>query len=231
MIPEAFHGTEDVVTGVQARSLSEAEQAYIVLHARAFTPSTRVESIPEVMSGYADSTLLTMLQVAAYTAPGMYEHGTALTVQEETPSFAFYPNMPGDVVLGHQWSSETGELTNVLLRLSPERHFHTAFVGDTGFGKSIAAERLAFETTRQWHYRTIVLDFGQGWRKALDWPGMEDRVDIRQLLSGRPCARCAGTSCRSRGGSKPGATARWWPNYLPMPGGWDRASWVLSAAP
>jgi hypothetical protein len=30
-----------------------------------------------------------------------------LTVQEETPAFAFYPNMPGDVVLGHQWSSET----------------------------------------------------------------------------------------------------------------------------
>jgi hypothetical protein len=186
LIPEAFHGTEDVVTGVQSRNLSEEEKAYILLHARAFTPSTRVETIPEVMSGYADSTLLTMLQVAAYTAPGMYEHGTALTVQEETPSFAFYPMMAGDVVLGHQWSSETGELTNVLLRLSPDRHFHTAFVGDTGFGKSIAAERLAYETTRQWRYRTIVLDFGQGWRKALDWPGMEDRVDIRQLQPGAP---------------------------------------------
>jgi hypothetical protein len=47
------------------------------------------------------------MQVAAYTAPGMFEHGTALIVQEETPAFAFYPNMPGDVVLGHQWSSET----------------------------------------------------------------------------------------------------------------------------
>lgn len=187
LIPEAFHGTEDVVTGVQARSLSAEEKAYILLHARAFTPSTRVESIPEVMSGYADSTVLTMLQVAAYTAPGMYEHGTALTVQEETPSFAFYPNMAGDVVLGHQWSSETGELTNVLLRLSSDRHFHTAFAGDTGFGKSIAAERLAYETTKQWHYRTIVLDFGQGWRKALDWPGMEDRVDIRQLQPGALC--------------------------------------------
>ncbi len=184
LIPEAFHGTEDVVTGVQARNLTEEERAYILLHARAFTPSTRVESIPEVMSGYADSTLLTMLQVAAYTAPGMYEHGTALTVQEETPSFAFYPNMAGNVVLGHQWSSETGELTNVLLNLSQDRHFHTAFVGDTGFGKSIAAERLAFETTKQWRYRTIVLDFGQGWRKALDWPGMEDHVDIRQLHPG-----------------------------------------------
>lgn len=184
LIPEAFHGVEDVVTGVQARNLSPAEQAYIGLHVRAFTPSTRVESIPEVMSGYADSTLLTMLQLAAYTAPGMYEHGTALTVQEETPSFAFYPNMPGDVTLGHQWSSETGELTKALLNISPDRHFHTAFVGDTGFGKSIAAERMALETTRQWHYRSIVLDFGQGWRKALNWPGMEDHVDIRQLFPG-----------------------------------------------
>ena len=184
LIPEAFHGTEDVVTGVQARNLSPEEQAYIVLHARAFTPSTRVESIPEVMSGYADSTLLTMLQLAAYTAPGMFEHGTALTVQEETPSFAFYPNMPGDVTVGHQWSSETGELTKALLNITPDRHFHTAFVGDTGFGKSIAAERIALESTRQWHYRTIVLDFGQGWRKALNWPGMEDHVDIRQLYPG-----------------------------------------------
>ena len=184
LIPEAFHGVEDVVTGVQTRSLSSEEQAYIVFHARAFTPSTRVEMIPEVMSGYADSTLLTMLQLAAYTAPGMYEHGTALTVQEETPSFAFYPNMPGDVTLGHQWSSETGELTKALLKITPDRHFHTAFVGDTGFGKSIAAERIALESTRQWHYRTIVLDFGQGWRKALNWPGMEDHVDVRQLYPG-----------------------------------------------
>ena len=186
LIPEAFHGTEDVVTGVQARNLSEEEQAYIVLHARAFTPSTRIETVPEVMSGYADSTLLTMLQLAAYTAPGMFEQGTALTVQEETPSFAFYPNMPGNVCLGHQWSSETGELTEALLKLAPECHFHTAFVGDTGFGKSIAAERLALETTHQWHYRSIVLDFGQGWRKALEWPGMDGHVDIRQLFPGAP---------------------------------------------
>lgn len=192
LIPEAFHGTEDVVAGVQTRSLSDAEQTYIGLHARAFTPSTRIETIPEAMSGYADSTLLTMLQVAAYTAPGMFEQGSALTTQEETPSFAFYPDMPGNITLARQWSSETGLLTNAFLKLSPERHFHTAFVGDTGFGKSIAAERLAYETTRFWHYRTIVLDFGQGWRKALNWPGMspgnsEDglgHVDIRQLYPG-----------------------------------------------
>jgi hypothetical protein len=31
------------------------------------------------------------MQVAAYTAPGMFEHGTALTVQEENPAFTFIP--------------------------------------------------------------------------------------------------------------------------------------------
>ena len=184
LIPQAFHGTEEVVTGVQTRDLSPEEEAYIHLHARTFIPSTRIETIPEVLSGYADSTILTMLQTAAYTAPGMFEQGTALTIQESTPEFAFLPEMTGDVVLGHQWSVETGELTAATLRLTPERHFHTAFVGDTGFGKTVAAERLAYETTLRWHYRTIILDFGQGWRKALNWPGLEDRVDIRQLYPG-----------------------------------------------
>ncbi len=194
LIPEAFHGTDDVVSGVQTRALSAPEQAYIGLHARAFTPSTRIETIPEAMSGYADSTLLTMLQVAAYTAPGMFEQGAALTTQEETPAFAFYPQMPGDITLARQYSSETGLLSGAFLKLSPDRHFHTAFVGDTGFGKSVAAERLAYETTRFWHYRTIVLDFGQGWRKALHWPGLRatgsgdnlPHVDIRQLSPGSP---------------------------------------------
>jgi len=117
---------------VQTRALTDPEQAYIGLHARAFTPSTRIETIPEAMSGYADSTLLTMLQVAAYTAPGMFEQGSALTTQEETPAFAFYPDMPGNITLARQWSSETGLLTDTFLKLSPDRHFHTAFVGDTG---------------------------------------------------------------------------------------------------
>lgn len=186
LIPEAFHGTEDVVTGVQTRDLTPEEGDYIGLHARAFTPSTRVETIPEVVSGYMDSTILTMLQLAAYTAPGMFEQGTALTVQESTPDFAFRPAMPGDVVIGWQWSSETGQLTHTPLRLTPDRHFHTAFCGDTGFGKSVAAERLACETTRQWRFRSVVLDFGQGWRRALNWAGLQGRVDIRQLYPGAP---------------------------------------------
>ena len=116
----------------------------------------------------------------------MFEQGTALTVQESTPDFAFRPDMPGDVVIGWQWSSETGQLTHTPLRLGFDRHFHTAFCGDTGFGKSVAAERLAYETTRQWHFRTVVLDFGQGWRRALNWSGLDGRVDIRQLYPGAP---------------------------------------------
>ena len=184
LIPESFHGTEDVVTGVQTRDLTAEEERYILNHAGVFSPSSRIETIPEVLSGYMDSSLLTLLQVAAYTAPGMYEMGTAVTVQESTPDFAFYPNMPGDVVLGKQWSSELAEVTEMPLRLSPERHFHTAFCGDTGFGKSVSAERLAYESTLKWHYRTVILDFGQGWRRALNWSGLEGRVDVRQVFPG-----------------------------------------------
>jgi hypothetical protein len=184
LIPEAFHGVEDVVMGVQTRTLTPEEDAYLRLHAKAMVPSTREIHIPEAMTAYADSTLLTMLQAAAYMAPGLFEEGLARTVQEAIPPFAFDPYMAGEVALARQYSTERGSLTQSILRLTPERHFHTAFVGDTGFGKSVAAERLAFETTLHWHYRTIVLDFGQGWRKALYWPGLAGRVDIRQLHPG-----------------------------------------------
>jgi hypothetical protein len=184
LIPEAFQGTEDVVAGVQCRALAEAEQAYIRKHAAVFTPSTRAERIPGVLSGYLDSTLLTMLQTAAYVAPGVFEQGAALTTQEETPAFAFYPDLPGELLLGRQFSVETGTLTNAALRMDGDRHFHSAFVGDTGFGKSVAAERLAFELLTKLHHRIIILDFGQGWRRALNWPGAAGRVDVRQLFPG-----------------------------------------------
>ena len=184
LIPEAFQGTEEVVTGVQCRTLTLEEQAYIREHARAWTPSTRFETVPGVVSGYMDSTLLTMLQLAAYTSPGVFEQGVALTTQEETPQFAYYPTIQGDVVLGRQYSIEIGDLTDAFLRLAADRHFHTAIIGDTGFGKTVAAEILAQGTTTAWRYRTIVLDFGQGWRRALNFPGMEDRVDVRQLFPG-----------------------------------------------
>jgi len=188
LIPQSFQGTQEVVTGVQCRTLTEQEQAYIRLHAQAFTPSTREEHIPGALTGYADSTILTLLQLSAYTAPGVFEQGTAVTTQEETPPFAFYPAMPGGALLGMQYSTEIGELTETPLLLARDRHFHTAFIGDTGFGKSVAAERLAYETTLKWGYRTIVLDFGQGWRRALAWPGFPpQRVEVYQLAPGARC--------------------------------------------
>lgn len=184
LIPQAFQGKEEVILGVQTRTLSPAEESYIRLHAKAMTPSTREVRTPEAITAYMDSTLLTPLQASAYMTPGLLEEGLARTVQEAIPPFAFDPSLQGDVVLGYQYSTERGVITKTPLRLTQECHFHSAFVADTGYGKSVTAERLAYETTRRWKYRTIVLDFGQGWRKALNWAGLEGRVDIRQLYPG-----------------------------------------------
>ena len=82
------------------------------------------------------------------------------------------------------------------MRLEQKRHFHTAFIGDTGFGKSVAAVRLALETTGKWRLRTIVLDFGAGWRQLLNGPELHEHVEIRQL-SPVACGLCAGIPCRS----------------------------------
>ena len=127
------------------------------------------------------ATMLPPSLLAAYYTPNLFEQGATLTMQEKLPPFAFYPRPDGEVVLGHQVSPETAQLTRVPLRLERQRHFHTAFCGDTGFGKSVAAERMAYETTLHWGLRTIVLDFGAGWRKMLNAPGLEGKVEIRQL--------------------------------------------------
>jgi len=184
LVPQAFHGMDEVVTPVLTRDLTSEEEEHLRLHASCFTPCAAEEMVPGVMSGYRHSSLLTMLQVAAYTAPGIFEEGVALTTQESIPPFAFLPDMDGDVVLGHLISTETGDLTDAQVRLSQERMFHTIFAGNTGYGKSVAAERLALETTARWKYRTIVLDFGQGWRKMLNAPGLQGHVEIYQLQPG-----------------------------------------------
>ena len=87
-------------------------------------------------------------------------------------------------MLAHQCSPETGDLTAAPLRLSRERHFHSAFTGDTGYGKTVAAERMVYETTLHWGLKTVVLDFGTGWRKLLNAPGLAGHVEIRQLSPG-----------------------------------------------
>jgi hypothetical protein len=181
---QAFGGSQGVVTHLQPRRpAGEGEAEHLKRHARCFSPSTLTETLGW-LNGYAFSTLITPTQQAAYSAPGLFEEGTALTVQERTPPFALDPGMDGDLVLGFQFSTERGELTSIRLRLSEERHFHTIFAADTGFGKTVAAERMAVETVGVWHHRAVVLDFGAGWRKLLQSVLPRERVDFYQLYPG-----------------------------------------------
>jgi len=187
LIPQAFHGP-NVPTPV----LTVAGDENLRLHALAFRPSIQPFADPFGVDLLWSrwGTLLTPGMLAAFTAPNLFEEGTLVTVQEKLPPLAFYPELDAStsaeeaVILGHLVSPETGDLTKVPLKLSRKRHFHTAFVGDTGYGKSVAAERMVYETTRQWQLRTIVLDFGAGWRKLMNAPGLEGRVEIRQLSPG-----------------------------------------------
>ena len=182
LVPQAFHGP-NVPTPV----LTVDAPDELRLHALTLRPSLEPDGDPFGAGLWTKwGTLLTPGMLAAYTAPNLFEEGTAVTVQERIPPMAFYPETEGDVVIGHQVSPETGRLTTTPLRLSRRRHFHTAFIGDTGYGKSVAAERIAYETTLRWRMKTIILDFGAGWRKMLNAPGLEGHVDIRQLSPGGP---------------------------------------------
>ncbi len=177
---QAFHGT-NVPTPVMT---VRAEDARLREHALAFLPYA--ETDPNDPFGGVlwtrYGTLLTAGQLSAYTAPGMVEESTAVVTLAPTPKgLAFYPDMPGDVIFGHQYSPLTRDLTRAQVRLDSERLFHTMFAADTGYGKSVAAMRMAYETTLKWKLRTVVLDFGAGWRSLLNAPGLEGHVDIRQL--------------------------------------------------
>ncbi len=176
---QAFHGTS-VPTPVLTLRVDDPQ---VREHALSFTPCN--ESNGDLFGGVLWTkygTLLTAGQLAAYTAPGLVEESTAVVTIAPTPKgLAYYPDMPGDVVLGHQYSPLTRDLTRAQVRLDADRLFHTMFAADTGYGKSVAAMRLAYETTLKWHLRTVVLDFGAGWRSLLNAPGLEGHVDIRQL--------------------------------------------------
>ncbi len=181
LVPQAFHGP-NVPTPV----LTRPGDFDLRTHALAFRPSLAPDNDPFGVNllWTRNGTLLTPMMLAAYTSPNLFEEGTALTIQEKLPPLAFYPELQGEVVLGHQVSPETGDLTAAPLRLTREAHFHTAFCGDTGYGKSVAAVRLAYETTLHWQLKTIVLDFGAGWRQLLNAPGLQGHVEIRQLSPG-----------------------------------------------
>jgi hypothetical protein len=167
LVPLAFHGTEEVVVPVRTRRLPPEVEKYIRLHAMTFTPSTRREETRWALEPYKDTSILTMLQTATYTSPGVFEEGATLTVQERIPPFAFEPQMGGSCLLGHFYSYETGELTECPVKLPRERMANWLFAADTRFGKSVAAERLTLEIMREWHFRCVVLDFGFGWRKLM----------------------------------------------------------------
>lgn len=183
LAPQAFHGI-NVPTPVLAVS-PQGEQAEEL---RNFTLAWKHfggKRERDPLMGYLFTefaTLLTPAQNAAYTAPGLFEEGSAMTVMPPIPKgTAFYPRMKGDILIGHQFSPETGLLTNAPVTLDTSRMMHTLFAADTGWGKSVAAMRMAYESTLKAKTRTIVMDFGAGWRSLLNAPGLRGHINILQL--------------------------------------------------
>lgn len=183
LVPQAFHGP-NAPTPVLTVSPGGAARDTIFRHALAFYPS-RVPAPGDFLHGILGgrfSTVLTAQQLAAYTAPAIFREGTVRVIPAiPKQGLGFYPDMDGEVMLGHQYSPETADLTAAQVKLTKERFMHTMYAGATGFGKSVGAERFAYEVALHWEMRVVVLDFGAGWRKLLNAPGIEQMVDIRQL--------------------------------------------------
>jgi hypothetical protein len=183
LVPQAFHGPHSP-TPVLTVTPEGGESDLLRHHALAFLP-TRKAAPNDLLGGALGglfSTVLTPQQLAAYTAPAIFREGTARVIPAiPKDGLGFYPDMPGDVLLGHQFSPETGDLTNAPVMLEKGRYVHMMFAGATGYGKSVGAIRLIYEIVHKWEARSIVLDFGAGWRQLLNGPGIEDQVDIRQL--------------------------------------------------
>ena len=88
------------------------------------------------------------------------------------------------VVLGHILSDKDGSPTEIPVQLERKRHFHTLVAGDIGFGKTVAMERLVYETTKEWRMRSVVFDSDSSWRKMMNAPGLEGRVNVLMLGGG-----------------------------------------------
>ncbi|MBN1977202.1 MAG: serine-rich protein [Anaerolineae bacterium] len=183
-VGQAYYGL-NTPTPVCAMPVPDEDADDVRQHALACRPCLAVDGDPfggMLWSKY--STLLTAGMLSAYTRPAWFEEGVATTVQEAEPPFAFYPDLTGEVFMGHQFSFETGELTQAPLLISRDKMFHAMFAADTGFGKSVAAMRLAYETTKKWKFRTLVLEFSTGWRALVNAPGLEGHFQIYQLSPG-----------------------------------------------
>ncbi len=190
LAPQAYHGPKTPTPVMTTTPQSPADTEALRIHALAMRPwiiSGRRGDPFDGILWTPYGTLLTTEQMAAYTTPGIFEEGTLVAAVPPIPTgVSFYPDMDGEVVLGHQFSPETGDLTTAPVRLNKSRFFHTLFVGDTGWGKSVAAERMVYEAVKQWKIRAVVLDFGAGWRKLLNAPGLKGHTDIYQIWPDAP---------------------------------------------
>ncbi len=183
---QAFHGLEEVVIPVTTVLLSSEEGEHARAHVATFTPCVLdpPAGIAGVLAGGRYTTANTLLQLAPLVAPAVFEEGLASTELSRPPDFAYYPDLPGDVLLGHQYSVEnyTGdEPTRTPVLLDRDSFYSFAIVGDTGTGKTTLGERLVLETTRQWQLRSVVFDFGAGWTRLVQAPGLEGHATSYSL--------------------------------------------------
>ena len=88
LLRQAFHGSEKVVTAFRTRQLNGAEQEYIRQHALAFTPSTRIETIPGVLEAYKDTTFLPPESVIGVAWSRFHSNGRS----PPTPRFRKQPS-------------------------------------------------------------------------------------------------------------------------------------------
>ena len=186
---QAFHGLEDVVIPVTTARLAEAYREHAKGHIATFTPCREKPptGMAGVLAGGQYGTANTLMQLSALVAPAAFEEGLASTKQSRPPDFALYPELPGEVLLGYQYSSEnyTGardaEPTSVPALLDQPWFYSVAVVGDSGTGKTTFAERLALETTLKWQLRTVIFDFGKGWERLQNAPGLIGHTECYSL--------------------------------------------------
>ena len=180
---QAYHGTEEVVTPVQVLSPHPDEEMYVRTHAYLLLPTTVPEESPYALEGWRYSSLMTLPQAAALAVPEVFEYGVARTVAKRLPRYALH-HFDGEILLGHQWSSDLNRFTDVPLHL-PLRWFTNGFVaGASGAGKSVLLGRIAYELQKQ-GVLVFFFDLGDGQRDLIHVlePG---RYELRGIAPNHP---------------------------------------------